>query len=126
MKYIVCLLVCVSACVGSGEINDPRTYAGDGEACDTRQYAHAEVVARLGLDESVCEAVGPDADVCADYAMAYAPYMTGTSVRVSRRPAPGGWAMVCSCAGCSDELGFDPGTWPARIREAGTVQTWLF
>lgn len=138
MKYIICLLLCVSACVStSGEINDPRTFEleDNGATCGTSAHARAEVLARLGIDELECQARPGGVDACADdvpagspgtIVLKYAPYMTGTAVQVSREPGGGWWSVVCSCVGCSDELGFDPGTWPARIPADGTGQTWLF
>lgn len=142
MKY-VCMLVVLAGCVG--DVSDARTFddphpnslalEGDGGTCDTRADARAEVLARLGIDESECEARPNGTDACADdvpagspgtIVLAYAPYMTGTAVRVSREPGGNWWSIVCSCAGCSNELGFDSGTWPARIHANGRGQTWLF
>lgn len=138
MKYAMCVLVLCAACVGeAGQINDPRTFEleGDTGTCGTREHVRAEVLARLGIDELDCQARPGGVDACADdvpagspgtLVLTYAPYMTGTAVRVSREPGGGWWSVVCSCVGCSDELGFDPGTWPARIPANGTGQSWLF
>lgn len=138
MKYIVCLLVlCATACVGeAGQIADPRTFEleDDSATCGTREHARAEVLARLAVDESACEARPGGEDACVDdvpkqgpgtLVLTYAPYMTGTAVQVRREPGGVWWSIVCSCVGCSDELG-DPGSWPARIPADGTGQTWLF
>lgn len=143
MKYVLMtvLAMVVAACVGN--VNDPRTFddpnayalGNDGGVCDTHADARAEVLSRLGIDEAECQARPGGTDACADDApvqgpgtivLSYAPYMTGTWVRVSREPGGQWWSVVCSCEGCSQELGFDPSTWTAPLHVSGKTKVLLF
>lgn len=111
----------VLGCAATDESSASDPTADPILACDTRAAARAEALARLGLDPAECLARDSDIDVCPDrdgdpvFELTYSATDCAGETVVRVGAGAGWWSMVCTCLGCSSELGFDASAGPRPL-----------